>query len=225
MLIAWDIILLSNESPLAQEIAGSPPGVIDSRALFKLPSHDVEIEVIAKIQDCADANNGRKVDEHNFVACVVSIMQQAGASPQAIEFTKMLKGEGYLDSFRKMGKVDLANVFYPFRANENWDFIMINGTPRVIYAGDYDNFKNIDIRKDPLYPSLIRKFPKLELWGHAEFKAMQRLPDGGQRFIFSFVLLNGCHACEIGGYANIAFNFNSEGIFLGTKLLRLTKKL
>ena len=42
-------------------------------------------------------------------------------------------------------------------------------------------------------------------------------------FVFSFVLLNGCHACEVGGYAQIAFDFNRAGEFLGTKSLRLSK--
>ena len=53
---------------------------------------------------------------------------------------------------------------------------------------------------------------------------MQALPGGGQRFIFSFVLLNGCHACELAGHAQVAFDFSAAGRFLGTKLLRLTEK-
>ena len=83
--------------------------------------------------------------------------------------------------------------------------------------------KRIDIRRDPLYPALVRKFPRLELWGKAYFKAIQPLPGGGHRFVFSFVLLNGCHACEVGGYAHVAFDFNRAGEFLGTKSLRLSK--
>lgn len=225
--IIWVLMLFfifnANESIWAQEIGGRPLKTIDSKAVFKPPSRDMEIEVIGKLHACADANSGEKANESKFIACVISVMQKAGASTQATAFTKMLKGEGYLDSFRAMGRVDLGNVFYPFRANENWEFILVNGKPQVINVGDPDNLKRIDIKKDPLYPSLIRQFTELELWGHAEFKTMKRLAEGGQRFIFSFVLLNGCHACEIGGYADIAFDFNSKGCFLGTNLIRLNK--
>ena len=55
----------------------------------------------------------------NSVECVASIMKQAGASPQAIAFARMLKGDGYMDSFREMGGVDLTTAFFPFRANTN----------------------------------------------------------------------------------------------------------
>ena len=59
---------------------------------------------------------------------------------------------------------------------------------------------------------------------HGTLACGQALPGGGQRFIFSFVLLNGCHACEVAGYARVAFDFSPAGKFLGTKLLRLTAK-
>jgi hypothetical protein len=36
--------------------------------------------------------------------------------------------------------------------------------------------------------------------------------------------LNGSHACEVAGYAQVAFDFSPAGKFLGTKLLRLTAK-
>jgi hypothetical protein len=95
---------------------------------------------------------------------------------------------------------------------------------RPVQVEDFVHLKYIDIRKDPLYPAIARKSPRVELWGHADFKAMQALPGGGQRFIFSFVLLNGCHTCEVAGYAQVAFDFTAAGRFLGTKLLRLTEK-
>lgn len=165
----------------------------------------------------------RKKEEPAFVDCVISIMEKAGASARARAFTKLIKGEGYMVSFREMGKVDIVSAFYPFRANDNGELLLVNGTPQVIYVDDPDNVERIDIRKDPLYPSLKRKFPKLELWGHAEFDTMQQRSGGGQRFVFRMVLLNGCHACEVGGHAHIAFDFDSTGKFLGTKLLGLSK--
>jgi hypothetical protein len=221
-LLAAGFILLSNNSMWAQEDASKPLlEVIGPQAVFKPPSRDVVVGVAGSIQACATV--GAKVGEPRFVACVLSVMQRAGASPAATAFTTMLKGEGYLEDFRKMGRVDLASVAYPFRANDNSEYLLVNGMPRLVQLDDAENLRHIDIRTDPLYPSLLRKFPKLELWGHADFKTMQRLPGGGQRFVFTLALLNGCHGCEVGGYAHVAFDFAETGQFLGARLLQLSK--
>ncbi len=170
---------------------------------------------------------GRMQDEcrgPDLVECVVSIMRQAGASTQAIEFTRRIDGDGYMDSFREMGKVDLATAFYPFRANTNDGTFLVNGSPSMISLEDLDRWGKIDIRTDPLYPAIVRRFPEVMLWsGGAGFETMQRLPGGGQRFVFGYVLLNGCHACDIAGYAHVGYDFDREGRFLGARLLRLTK--
>ena len=220
-LLAAILVLCSHGAIWAQNDAGKALDGIVPQAVFRPPSREAEIEVDQKIQACEAPKAGAADSE--FVACVLSVLQQAGASPEATAVVALLEGEGYLDSFRKMGKVDLASAAYPRRANDNGEYLLVNGMPRVVHVGDPDNWKRIDIRKDPLYPALVRKYPRLELWGTADFKAMQRLPGGGQRFIFSYVLLNGCHACEVGGYARVAFDFNSAGVFSGTKLLRLSK--
>ena len=47
------------------------------------------------------------------------------------------------------------------------------------------------------------------------------LPDGGQRFIFLYPIRDYCHACEIVGYAEVAFDFDASGNFLGPRLLSL----
>lgn len=158
----------------------------------------------------------------DFVECVATIMQQAGASAEAIEFTRLIKGEGYMDSFREMGKVDLATVFDPFRANDNGYVLLVNGTSQMINPEDLDKLGKIDIRLDPLYPSLARRFPQIMLWSNPSFESMQRLPTGGQRFIMQYVLLNGCHACAVAGNAHVAFDFDGTGNFIGIKLLRLS---
>jgi len=204
----------------AQDGAGKALDEIGPRAVFKPSPQDVETQLFRKMQACEAASAWPR--DAKFISCIVSALRQAGASPEATAGAVLLEGEGYLVDFRKMGKVDLASAVYPLRANDNEGYVLVNGRPRVVQVEDFANWKRIDITKDPIYPALARKFPKLELWGTgAEFKAMQPLPGGGQRFVFSFVLLNGCHACEVGGYARIAFDFNPAGELLGTKLLGL----
>ncbi len=204
----------AGESTPSGERDSITPEVIGPEAVWNPPQ-----PVWGRMQD-----ECRKYEKSQFVECVVSIMRESSAPPQAIAFTKLIKGEGYIDSFREIGTVDLVSVFYPFRANDNGNLLLVNGTPRIVDLEDSQKLKNVDIRKEQLYRSLVRKFPKLELWGHAEFETVQQLSAGGQRFVFSFILLNGCHACEVGGHAHIAYDFDKAGKFLGTKLLRLSEE-
>ncbi len=159
--------------------------------------------------------------------CITGVMQKAGASPQAVEFdTKALGGEAFLTKFQEMGKVDLGTIVYPTRANSNTQFILVNGTPPLIHVDDADAFqKAIDIHTDPLYSSLAAKFPQLEVSiGDNQFEKMEQPSAGGQRFIFSFRIVNGCRACEDAGVAHVAFDFDGSGSFTGLKLISLTEK-
>lgn len=180
------------------------------QAIFR-PSENVG----QKIRDCAPN-----------VGCTAAVMEKARASRQAIAFMRLINGEGYMNSFRELGKVDLATYTFssPTMYNDQGT-LLINGTPQVIFADDSKYFANLDIRKDPLYPSLVRRFPEIRDWYYSGvgFESMQKLPNDGQRFIFGSNLHNGCHACEIAGLAHIAFDFDSDGNFLGTKLVRLSK--
>ncbi len=151
--------------------------------------------------------------------CVVSVMQSSGASPQAIEFTRLLNGEAFMESFEEFGAVDLAMIVYPIRANDNFQYVLINGTPRIVHAEDV---WEMDISRDANYPALVRKYPNLLLWGgDNRFERTEQLLNGGQRFVFRYSLVNGCHACETDSYALVAFDFDSTGRFLGMKLLSL----
>lgn len=155
-----------------------------------------------------------------FVSCIALSMRQKGASPQAVEFTKLMKGEVYLSSFSEMGKVDVAEITSPLLNDPIvTDTILVNGFPQVIDL--WDKVQNIDITRAQNYSALVRRFPNLELWPMKGFKTMQRLPQGGQRFIIEFTLMNGCRGCEVAGGAEIAFDFDDSGKFLRTSLIGL----
>jgi hypothetical protein len=135
-LLAAILLLSSQGTTWAQEEAGNPLDRIGPQAVFKPPSRDVEIAVFEKIQACGAASAG--ATDSKFVSCVVSTLQQAGASPEATAFAARLKGEGYLDTFRKMGRVGLASVAYPIRANDNGEYLLVNGMPQVVHVSDPD---------------------------------------------------------------------------------------
>jgi hypothetical protein len=151
-------------------------------------------------------------------------MKQGGASPQAMAFTRMMKANCYLEKFTKMGKVDLAYVFFPHRANTNGAYFLVNGSPPLISTENVEKY-SIDITKDPLYASLSRKYRELGLWDPAVFQQMETLPGGGQRFIFAYYLIDGPHAGEVAGSVLVAFDFDGQGRYLKTRLVRLTRKI
>ena len=72
-----------------------------------------------------------------FDACFAAAMASAGAPPAALEFTRRLDNEAYLQALNEYGgPVAVAHVFYPFRANENNAWLLVNGTPALIDVDD-----------------------------------------------------------------------------------------
>jgi hypothetical protein len=152
--------------------------------------------------------------------CLISQMQASKASPQAIAFTKLLQGGAFMSSFTEYGVVDLAGIIYPERANENFQLVLINGTPQIVYV---EEVWKVDLTQDPNYPVLKQSYTLLSIdgieRGENSLESMERLSQGGQRFIFIYRLTDGCHACQTVSSAYIAFDFDGTGQFEGAKLL------
>ncbi|HZS46129.1 MAG TPA: protease inhibitor I42 family protein [Blastocatellia bacterium] len=163
---------------------------------------------------------------NGFAGCFISFMQSSGASPEAIQFAKLLNGEGYLRDFRKRLGVDVAYVTYPFRANENDAVLFVNGSPQIVDVDGQSVIQSINIKSDPVYAQLASKSSKLEIFpgdrSATDQPALERNTQGGQRFIVRYNVVNGCHACEIMAYALVAFDFTKEGKFIGTEFMGLS---
>lgn len=159
----------------------------------------------------------------NFGECFVSQMRKSGASPQAVAFTKLTGNTGYLRDFHEMGRIDVAYVNYPFRANENQGCLLVNGTPHVLDVDDTSAIPNDDLLKNARYAELARKYPNITIFpgdrNGTDYPATKKLPGGSQRFVVKYRLLNGCHACERIGDLSLAFDFDRTGKFLGRKFV------
>jgi uncharacterized protein YecT (DUF1311 family) len=197
-------------SPAPTPIGSDPASHFGPTAIWNPP--DI---VRQRIQsDCMPAQGPAAL-----TTCVTGIMQETGASADAIRFTRLLRGEGYMTDFRQAGNLGIATTFYPFRANDNDSVCIVNGSPALV---DPDQLSaNIDIRNDALYPSLAAKYPQVMSWPHAAFKEA-RATANGEQLVFGMVLLNGCHACEVAGAATVALDFDGLGRLLGTRLLGLS---
>ncbi len=171
---------------------------------------------ISQYQNCI-YTSGKSGSYSNSMDCVIALMKSSGASSQAIEFTRNLQGIAFMSSFKEYGVVDLAEITYPPRANNNVEYILVNGNPQIVYVED--GYK-VDITHDTNYPALKQKYPNIWIeGGENSFIKMESSSQGGQRFIFSFALVDGCHACQTDKSAYIAFNFDGTGQFESMKLM------
>jgi hypothetical protein len=178
-------------------------------------------EVIQKIKEkCAD--------EKDVTKCFAVKMKEEGASKQAIKFAKSLPTFGILRKLRETGRVDIAYVLYPFRANENYGVILVNGRPSKIDVDDQMLLPKDDIKMDPLYQKIDKKYHGFGLWPGDRFitnsPAVETPKGGGQWFAIDYIMTSGCRACEEVGVARFGFDFNTKGKFLGAKFIRLIKK-
>jgi hypothetical protein len=193
--------LLATSTPAPTPTAGAPSGSMDIGAE----------SVWDPLQD--EANLGRL---HACTApmtdCVTAIMQDSNASPQAIDFFKLTGW--FLSDIQEMGRVDLGTIVDPWRANDNVQSALLNGTPKVVYPESEAQSAAIEL--DPNYDALAATFPALGLWpGDNVFEALTTVDSGGQRFVLQFRLVDGCHACGTGYSARVAFDFDTDGTYLG----------
>jgi predicted secreted protein len=158
--------------------------------------------------------------------CFSRVMKESGASTEAVAFARRMENEAWMRAFRDTGRVDIAYVTYPFRANENQGLMLVNGDPDLI---DVDNFvlpMKGELEKDPVYAGLLKRFPDISFWPgdrySTELPVALLLSGGGQRIYVGYVLRNGCHACEEIGSAVFAFDFAANGKFTGNKLMLVT---
>ncbi len=168
-------------------------------------------------------NNCASLSGIQFGNCFANGMQQSGASPQAIAFTRKINNDGFMRDFRQEGKVSVAYVYFPFRANENQGAYLVNGTPALIDIDNQQLLAKTALLKNPTYQNLSRKYPNITMFtgdrGGTNFLTVEKQAGGGQRFIVPYSLRNQCHACTLVGTINYAFDFNNNGKFLGTRLV------
>jgi predicted secreted protein len=158
--------------------------------------------------------------------CFASLMKESGASPEALAFTGCMGNEAWLRAFRKKGRVDVAYLTYPFRANENQGVLLVNGDPSLIDVDNLALSTQAELKQDLTYGALAKRYPDISLWPGdrygTETPVAETLEKGHLRIYVDYLLRNGCHACEKVGSVVFAFDFNSGGNFLGNRLMMVT---
>jgi hypothetical protein len=162
--------------------------------------------------------------------CIIDLMRENDASDESIDFVALaaeLTGDvGFLAEFREVeGPVDIGYVFYPTRANGNYQMVLLNGSPPIVPADDLPTATHDAIKADRVYQTIQRQNAGsvLFIWtwqGRGE--GVQQTESGQQRFFHSYPIKD-CGACEVLGYAFVAFEFDGDtGRFLGARLMFVT---
>ncbi len=107
----------------------------------------------------------------SYGECFIHQMSVAGASTDAVNFTRMLYRQsngqvGIMSMFKTFSAVDAAQVFYPLRANDNYGLLLVNGNPEVL---DVDDLKEIRVdqaalKQDPMFQAITHQFPKVDIF-------------------------------------------------------------
>jgi len=163
-----------------------------------------------------------------FTECFMNAMARQGASPEAIQFMRRTDNMAYVRDLRTTGGVDIAYVCYPMRANENYGYFLVNGVPSLVDVDDIKNIPLDELRKEPVYISLKKKYPDMSLFPADRYGTKEPVTEtqsnGNQSFLVFYRLTSGCRACkEIGG-TRIAFDFDKKGNFLGSRVYEVTAK-
>jgi chagasin family peptidase inhibitor I42 len=160
--------------------------------------------------------------------CFAEEMKKAGASAAAVEFSRQLGEPGFVRDFKAAGPVDIAYVLYPYRANENQSWLIVNGTPPVI---DVDNSKLVTIaaralKNNATYAALARAHPDASPWPGDRYSTetpdVEMGANGGVHIIVNYRLREKCHSCAVLGHAWYSFEFDAKGIFAGARLMAIS---
>jgi len=159
--------------------------------------------------------------------CLISVMRKSGASPQAISFAQLLNGNGYLRNFYDAGTVDAATVYFPFKSNDKLGLYLVNGNPRLINVDNEKILPLNELENNVVFFQMKKKFPHVTLLpgvrsGAGAFVS-EKWKKTGQRFLINYKLKNGCLNCELLGFVTVAFDFDSTGNFLGSKIIKIIK--
>jgi predicted secreted protein len=193
--------------PLAAQ-SGGEQSKITARAVWKPTAR-----AMTEIRKSCDSMGA------DVALCFVVGMRAHKASKEALRFATLTGGDAYMREFGEKGIVDAACVEYPYRANENRALMLLNGTPSMIDVDDSKFFPAKALDADPRMIAIRSQYPNvMTMPGNRSGTraiSVQRVARGITRYIASYKLLDGCHACTQVGEVRAGFDFDRKGNFTG----------
>ncbi len=178
------------------------------------------IEVMKQIADKCGS-----LEANLTPTCLTGIMENSGASPKAIAFTQMMGTEVYMNGFKELGKIDAAFIFYPLRNSNREGCLLVNGRPLVLNLGDIGLLPLQKMEENTDYIELEKKYPHLSIYSEdlrgTDYPYKLDMPHKVTRIVSTYALRNGCTSCQLVGFAEFGFDFDSTGKFTGADFLNL----
>ncbi|MCB0204713.1 MAG: hypothetical protein KDI55_25305 [Anaerolineae bacterium] len=200
------------EQPIAPtQDVGTPPQSIGPKAVIE-PSQLMVGSGLLAYCESSGAN-----------PCLIAALEEKGASPEAIAFARRMDGEAVLINLDEIGVVDLAEVEYPLRVNTNVADFFVNGTPLLLSFEKLYHPVNERLQKHPDFDALAARYSNLEVAWRRQYQiiASEEGPSGGQRFVLRYPIVTGCPVCFVGVSADVAVDFDVDGVFQGVTILDL----
>ena len=120
-------------------------------------------------------------------------------------YRRHLDNDGYLQALKETGgPVSLAHVLYPFRANENEAWLLVNGTPPLIDVDDQRYLALAAMLASARNDEIRRRYPNATFWPGDRGAAGPAVAQGGREFVVDYLLRDLCHPCAIIGYVRYA---------------------
>lgn len=182
-----------------------------------------------ELQEIQD--NCKRLSGDLYVRCFTDEMTDFGASPEAVDFTQLYAENhagklAFLKGFHPLDAVDLGYTAAPGgESNQGW--VLLNGSPEILNVDDDEIISQANIIHDPLFAALRSSHPRAGIFPDRADRpldgapAMTKLPDGGQRFLISYPIKDGCDTCALIGTAAIKLDFDAGGTFLGADLVNI----
>lgn len=162
----------------------------------------------------------------NYSGCLLSKLKAAAPLPAASFMTWLnahTNNVGWMTGFRKTpGAVGIAYVVFPLRANQNQEWLIVNGQPPVIDVDDLQSLPKKEMERNAVYVSIKRASSNAILFpgdrGESAGPRIQQLSGDQVRLMIDYYLQE-CHACARLGTARFGFDFSKDGKFLGARFV------
>ncbi len=159
--------------------------------------------------------------------CFVEGMSRAGASPEAVAFTRAQSDVVYLRHVQPGEVVDIAIVERPFRANDLQGIWLLNGSPAQTDVDDVSRLPVRALERDPEYAELLKaKLRPLLLPGDrsdAGELGEEDLGNGRFRIVVPYRVASGCRACATLGHARFGYEFDAVGKLTGVSFVSFAR--
>lgn len=151
--------------------------------------------------------------------CLLRTMRASGASSKAIAFTRWYYASSqdnesaFIDHLTKprFGAVSIASMELPGRANNNFIYILVNGTPAVVNPDEAFAETGSPWANDGTFLAIKKGHSNAWVFPQEDFAGESALPGGGQRFTIAVPIVDGCHACARLGIVYIGYDFGPLG--------------